>query len=90
MVIELTAIRGLLKKKFPSTKSGTVDVDLAPIVRKLKSGIKIQVQRTDREPDFAWIECPIGKVRPRSCEVIAGLFKHNFVYDFSWIWRLKI
>lgn len=62
MVTELTAIRGLLKRKFPTVKGGMADVDLISIIRRLKSGQKIEVKSSDREPDFAWIEAPLGKV----------------------------
>lgn len=62
VVPELTVIRGLIKRKFPAVKNRTISTDLVTEVRRLKAGIKIQVVTNDREPDFAYIETPIGTV----------------------------
>lgn len=62
VVPELAAIRGLIKRKFPNVKNRTISPDLIPEIQRLKSGIKIHVQKNDREPDFAYLETPIGTV----------------------------
>ncbi|CAL8113337.1 unnamed protein product [Orchesella dallaii] len=60
IITDLTAIRGLIKRKFPNVRNRTISVDLVAETQRLKSGIKIHVETSDREPDFAFIETPIG------------------------------
>lgn len=62
VVPELTVIRGLIKRKFPTVRTRTISTDLVTEIKRLKSGIKVQVVKNDREPDFAYLETPIGTV----------------------------
>jgi len=58
----LTVIRGIVKKKFPSVKTRTVSLDLAEEVKRLKSGVRLQLITTDKEPDYGYIQTVIGTV----------------------------
>lgn len=62
IVPELTAIRGLIKRKFPNVRTRTISPDLVTETKRLKAGIKVHAIKNDREPDFAYIETPIGTV----------------------------
>jgi len=62
MVPELSVIRGLIKKKFPMIKNKTISTDLVSEVQRLKSGMKVRLERSDREPDYGFFELPIGTV----------------------------
>jgi large subunit ribosomal protein L1 len=63
MVPELTAIRGLIKRKFPMVKNKTISTDLVTEVKRLKGGIKLRLEKNDREPDYGFFEIPIGMVQ---------------------------
>lgn len=63
IVPDLSAIRGLIKKTFPTVKNRTISTELEAEVRRLKSGIKIKLETNDREPDYGYFETPIGTVR---------------------------
>jgi len=63
LVPDLAAIRGIIKRKFPMVKNRTVSSDLVAEIQRLKSGIKIKLEKNDQEPDFGFFETPIGTVR---------------------------
>jgi len=60
MITELTAIRGLIKKKFPNVKTKTLDIDVPSLVKKFKAGMRVSGAKTDLEPDYGWVEAPVG------------------------------
>ncbi|CAH2008224.1 unnamed protein product [Acanthoscelides obtectus] len=57
---ELVALRGLMKRKFPNPKAGTLDVDLATLVKKFMYGINYTAVKDEYEKDFGIIETVIG------------------------------
>ncbi|XP_046738142.1 39S ribosomal protein L1, mitochondrial [Diprion similis] len=57
---ELTALRGLLKKRFPSIKDGNLNPDIAVAVRRFKEGVMYNAVKDNVEPDFGTIDTPIG------------------------------
>lgn len=59
---ELLALRGLLKKKFPSPKSETLGLDIPALVSKFMSGIFISGKRDDSQENFGLCETSIGRV----------------------------
>lgn len=60
---ELLALRGLLKKKFPSPKSETLGLDLPALVSKFMSGIFVTGKRDESQENFGLAETSIGRVR---------------------------
>lgn len=60
---ELVTLRGLLKKKFPNPKSGTLGVNITEMVDKFKNGIQYAVEQNEHQKDFGVITTVIGKVR---------------------------
>jgi large subunit ribosomal protein L1 len=77
LIVELTAIRGLMKRKFPNLKTKTLDVDIVTLVKKFKAGMKIAGQKTDLEPDYGWVEAPIGTL-DMDIEGMEGNFESIF------------
>lgn len=63
IVPDLSQIRGIIKRNFPTVKNKTISTDLIPEITRLKSGIKIRLEKNDREPDYGYFETPIGTVR---------------------------
>lgn len=59
---ELVTLRGLLKKRFPSPKSGTLGVNIAEMVNKFKNGIQYSAEADDNQNDFGLVTTSIGKV----------------------------
>lgn len=60
---EMLALRGLLKKKFPSAKGETLGVDLHALVSKFMSGLFIQGKRDEFQENFGLCSIAIGSVR---------------------------
>lgn len=61
---EMLALRGLLKKKFPSPKNETLGVDLGPMVAKFINGLFISGKRDDFQENFGIVNACVGTVRP--------------------------
>lgn len=59
---ELVVLRGLMKKRFPNPKAGTLDVDLDVIVKKFLNGISYKATKDEHEKDFGKIDTIIGTV----------------------------
>ncbi|ERL89871.1 39S ribosomal protein L1, mitochondrial [Dendroctonus ponderosae] len=60
ILAELLVLRGIMKKKFPNTKSGTLDANLGPVVDRFLNGIAYQALKDEYEHDFGQIETVIG------------------------------
>lgn len=59
---DLVTLRGLLKKRFPSPKSGTLGVNIAEMVFKFKNGIQYSAEADDHQHDFGLVTTSIGKL----------------------------
>lgn len=54
--------RGLMKKRFPNVKTGTLAGDVGVTVAKFLNGISYQAIKDEYEKDFGQIDAVIGKV----------------------------
>lgn len=59
---DLVTLRGLLKKRFPSPKSGTLGVNITEMVNKFKNGIQYMAEADDNQQDFGLVSTCIGKL----------------------------
>lgn len=57
---ELSALRGLMKKKYPNYKLGTIDLNLSEVVKRFMHGINYKAVKDEYERDFGIIEATIG------------------------------
>ncbi|KAL1509653.1 hypothetical protein ABEB36_004359 [Hypothenemus hampei] len=57
---ELVVLRGVMKKKFPNPKAGTLDPDLKRVVKQFLHGINYQAIKDEYEKDFGQINAVIG------------------------------
>ncbi|XP_037076623.1 39S ribosomal protein L1, mitochondrial-like [Pollicipes pollicipes] len=73
MMSELVAIRGLLRRRFPSLRDGSLTVDLAAAVDRFRSGLEYASERDERQPDFAQVVAPVGKLSMPTDQLIANL-----------------
>jgi len=56
----LVALRGVLKKRFPNHKTGTLDQNLKVVVTRLLHGINYQALKDEHEKDFGQIDAILG------------------------------
>lgn len=59
---ELVALRGLMKRKFPNPKNGTLAPDIVSMVNKYLNGVNYSAKKDEYEKDFGLIETSIGPV----------------------------
>lgn len=59
---ELVALRGLLKRRFPNPKAGTLDVNVLQAVDKFMNGINYSATKDEYEKDYGVINTVIGTV----------------------------
>ncbi|KAF2905057.1 hypothetical protein ILUMI_01120 [Ignelater luminosus] len=57
---ELVSVRGLMKRRFPNPKTGTLDVDLPSLINKFLYGVNYSAVKDEYEKDFGIIETVIG------------------------------
>uniref|UniRef100_A0A1B0D1M8 Uncharacterized protein n=1 Tax=Phlebotomus papatasi TaxID=29031 RepID=A0A1B0D1M8_PHLPP len=57
---ELVTLRGLMKKKFPNPKNGSLGVDIPSMVQHFKNGIEYSAIRDENQLDFGLITTSIG------------------------------
>lgn len=60
ILAELVSIRGLLKRKFPNPKNGTLNAEVDTSVAKYLNGITYSAIKDELEKDFGLIETVIG------------------------------
>ena len=59
---DLVQIRGLMKKKFPNPKSGTLGANLEELIQKFMNGIQYSAVKDEHQNDFGLISTAIGTV----------------------------
>lgn len=62
IITDLVPIRGLMKKKFPTLKAGTLDTDLTSLVKKFAGGVQYRVVRDEKQDNFGSVEVAVGRV----------------------------
>ncbi|XP_055375822.1 39S ribosomal protein L1, mitochondrial [Condylostylus longicornis] len=70
---ELVSLRGLMKRKFPNPKNGTLGPDLKDIITKFSNGIEYKAEKDENQPDFASITTCIGTLNMKSEELEGNL-----------------
>ncbi|XP_063546423.1 large ribosomal subunit protein uL1m [Cydia strobilella] len=78
ILTELVPIRGLMKRKFPNVRAGTVDTNLVDMVRKFAAGVQYRVTRDEYQQNFGSCDVPIGRLNmdvKQVAENIAALLK---------------
>lgn len=57
---DLVPVRGLMKKKFPNPKNGTLGINLDELVEKFINGIQYSGIRDENQKDFGFVSTVIG------------------------------
>lgn len=84
ILADLVPIRGLMKKKFPNPKNGTLGTDLSELVQKFCNGIQYSATRDENQQDFGLITTTIGTVRPE-IRFLNGVILKNLFFSLIWI-----
>ncbi|XP_034250105.1 50S ribosomal protein L1 [Thrips palmi] len=74
ILTELAPIRGLIIKKFPNIKRGTVGFDVVSLVNKFKRGVDYEMNPSILNPRQGLVQTPIGTVDMPASEI-----EKNFV-----------
>lgn len=82
---ELVALRGLMKKKFPNPKNGSLSVEVVEMVKKFVLGINYTAKRDEHEKDFGLVETTIGHVRIFSHTFFALLINTSSYLNFDFL-----
>ncbi|XP_072949883.1 large ribosomal subunit protein uL1 [Epargyreus clarus] len=72
ILTELVPIRGLMKRRFPNFRSGTLDPNIGEMVKKFSGGIQYRVLKDDQQQNFGFTVVPIGR-----CNMEAKLVAEN-------------
>lgn len=59
---ELVSLRGLMKRKFPNPKGGTLGADLPDMIKKFANGISYSAAKDEHQQNFGLIKATIGHV----------------------------
>ncbi|KAK5649188.1 hypothetical protein RI129_000217 [Pyrocoelia pectoralis] len=81
---ELVSIRGIMKKKFPNPKNGTLSADMQASVTKYLNGVTYSAIRDEHEKDFGLIETVIGTL-----SMDATHLEENFVSLIRDVYEMK-
>lgn len=80
MITELVPIRGLMKKRFPNVRNGTLDPNICDLVKKFAAGIQYRVTKDEKQENFGSVQVPVGRVKKS--------FVHNKTLFFYVVDRL--
>lgn len=92
---ELISLRGLLKKKFPDPRSGTLGLDIAELVKKHMTGILFRAVRDEYQENYGSIKTSIGTVSVQKMDGIEirpaiELIENFHLVISSWICQPNI
>lgn len=73
IMADMVAIRGLLKRKFPNPKNGTLGVDLAGMVRQYLNGIQYSARKDEHQQNYGTIRTCIGRLDMDAAHLEANL-----------------
>lgn len=62
ILAELVSLRGLMKKKFPNPKSGTLGTNIGEIVSTYMNGIQYSAKKDENQQNFGLIKATVGTV----------------------------
>lgn len=63
MITDLVPIRGLLKRRFPTVRNGTLDPNLGELVKKFAAGVQYKVIKDENQESLGTVTIPVGRVR---------------------------
>ncbi|KAM3959938.1 mitochondrial ribosomal protein L1 [Aphomia sociella] len=62
MITDLVPIRGLMKRRFPNLRAGTLDPNLVNLVKKYAAGIQYRAVKDENQQNYGTVEVPVGRL----------------------------
>ncbi|XP_023939603.2 50S ribosomal protein L1 [Bicyclus anynana] len=62
ILTDLVPIRGLMKRRFPNVRSGTLDANICDLVKRFAAGIHYKVITDEHQKNYGFTEVPIGRL----------------------------
>ncbi|CAH0399283.1 unnamed protein product [Chilo suppressalis] len=62
IITDLVPIRGLMKKRFPNVRAGTLDPQVGVLVKKFAAGVQYRVVKDEHQQNHGSVEVPIGRL----------------------------
>ncbi|XP_013164080.1 PREDICTED: 50S ribosomal protein L1 [Papilio xuthus] len=73
MITELVPIRGLMKRRFPNVRNGTLDPNICDLVKKFSAGIQYRVTKDETQENFGSVEVPVGRLNMEAKQVAENI-----------------
>ncbi|XP_044729005.1 50S ribosomal protein L1 [Chrysoperla carnea] len=70
---ELVSLRGLMKKRFPNPKNGTLGPDISNMIHNFLTGIKYNANKDEREQDYAAVNAVFGTLNMETIQLEENL-----------------
>ncbi|KAJ8937493.1 hypothetical protein NQ314_011883 [Rhamnusium bicolor] len=81
---ELVTLRGLMKRRFPNPRAGTLDANLGQVVERFINGVNYSAIKDEHEKDFGIIETFIGTLN-----MDASQLEENFAALIRDVYSMK-
>ncbi|CAH2085194.1 unnamed protein product [Euphydryas editha] len=69
ILTDLVPIRGLMKRRFPNVRSGTLDPNITDLVRKFAAGVQYRVVKDEHQQNFGSVEVPVGRLNMETKQI---------------------
>ncbi|XP_037975532.2 50S ribosomal protein L1 [Plutella xylostella] len=73
ILTDLVPIRGLMKRRFPNLRAGTLDADVPGLVKKLAKGVQFKVTGDEQQKDFGSVDVPVGRLNMEAKDVAENI-----------------
>lgn len=73
IITELVPIRGLMKRRFPNVRSGTLDPNICELVRKFAAGVQYRVAKDEHQQNFGSVEVPVGRLNMETKQIVENI-----------------
>lgn len=73
VLTDLVPIRGLMKRRFPNVRAGTLDPNLKELVRKFSGGVQFRVLKDEHQENYGFVQVPVGRLNMDPKEVAENL-----------------
>jgi len=69
MMAEIVPIRGLMKKRFPALRNGTMGTNLAEMIERLSKGVEFSTTKDNYDLDYGSVMVPFGRLTMETSEL---------------------
>ncbi|XP_026333549.1 uncharacterized protein LOC113240453 [Hyposmocoma kahamanoa] len=73
VITDLVPIRGLLKRRFPTVRNGTLDPNLGDLVKKFAAGVQYKVMKDENQESLGTVSIPVGRLNMNAKQVAENI-----------------